>query len=163
MSLHGAKVFSSLDLKSGYWQVKIEPASQQKRAFVTPSGLFKYMSFRLKNAAATFQRLMEVVLADLKGVIDDIIVYYKSETQHLQDLADVFLWLEKANLSLNLKRCNLMQHRLQFLGHIVSADGIVTDNQKVEAVHAFSTPRFVNEFQRFLWMAGWFSQMNSKV
>lgn len=61
------------------------------------------MSFGLKNAAATFQRLMEVVLADLKGVIDDIIVYYKSETQHLQDLGDVFLRLEDAYLPLNLK------------------------------------------------------------
>lgn len=96
-SLNGATVFSTLDLKSGYWHLEMETDSIQKTAFVTSTGLYEFLClpFGLKNAAASFQRLMEHVLRDVKGkccmvYINDIVVYSKTMTEHLQDLHQVF-------------------------------------------------------------------------
>ncbi|KAL6487683.1 hypothetical protein MHYP_G00043090 [Metynnis hypsauchen] len=162
-SLHGATVFSTLDLRRGYWQVGLEPDSIQKTAFTTCCGLFEFtvLPFGLKNAAATFQRLMESVLMKVKGrccfvYIDDIIVYSTSIEQHLQHLEDVFCCLHDAGLTLNLKKCNLLKRELTFLGHVVSANGVRTEQGKVEAVKNFPVPRSMKEVQRFLGMAGWY-------
>ncbi|KAL6455474.1 hypothetical protein MHYP_G00361030 [Metynnis hypsauchen] len=162
-SLHGATVFSTLDLRRGYWQVGLEPDSIQKTAFTTCCGLFEFtvLPFGLKNAAATFQRLMESVLMKVKGrccfvYIDDIIVYSTSIEQHLQHLEDVFCCLHDAGLTLNLKKCNLLKRELTFLGHVVSANGVRTEQSKVEAVKNFPVPRSMKEVQRFLGMAGWY-------
>ncbi len=114
-SVHGATVFSTFDLKSGYWQVEMESESIHKTAFVTQSGLYEFLRlpFGLKNSAASFQRLMEFVLKDLKGnmcfvYIDDIVVYSKTEKEHLNHLKEVLQCLSKAGLTLNLQKCNLI-------------------------------------------------------
>ncbi len=116
-SLHGAAIFSTLDLKSGYWQVEMEPESIPKTAFTTSSGLYEFLRlpFGLKNSAASFQRLMELVLKDVKGkscfvYIDDVVVYSKSEEEHLVHLRAVFQCLSRVGLTLNLQKCNLMQN-----------------------------------------------------
>ncbi|KAL6460675.1 hypothetical protein MHYP_G00306410 [Metynnis hypsauchen] len=159
-SLHGATVFSTLDLRKGYWQVGLEPDSIQKTAFTMCCGLFEFtvLPFGLKNAAATLQRLMESVLMKVKGrccfvYIADIIVYSTSIKQHLQHLEDVFCCLHDAGLTLNLKKCNLLKRELNFLGHVVSANGVRSEQGKVEAVKNFPVPRSMKEVQRFLGMA----------
>lgn len=155
-SLHGATVFSTLDLKSGYWQVEMEKDSIQKTAFVTSAGLYEFLRlpFGLKNVAASFQRLMEHVLRELRGkccliYIDDVVVFSQNEKEHLQHLSQVFHCFHDAGLTLNLKKCNLIQRSLSFLGHIVSGEGIKTDPSKIAAVNSFPTPQSLKEVQRF--------------
>ncbi len=162
-SLHGASIFSTLDLKSGYWQVEMEPESISKTAFVTSAGQFEFMRlpFGLKNAAASFQRLMEYVLKDIKEkccfvYIDDIVVYSKNEEEHLQHLRQVFNCLHQAGLTLNLKKCNLVQRSITFLGHVVSGEGVKTDPAKIAAICGFPVSQALKEVQRFLGLAGWY-------
>lgn len=167
-SLNGATVFSTLDLKSGYWQLEMEADSIQKTAFVTSTGLYEFLClpFGLKNAAASFQRLMEHVLREVKGkccmvYIDDIVVYSKTMAEHLQHLQQVFTCLHKAGLTLNLKKCNFIQRSLAFLGHIVSDEGVKTDPSKVSAVNSFPIPQSIKDIQRFLGLAGWYHRFFS--
>ncbi|XP_073670965.1 uncharacterized protein [Paramisgurnus dabryanus] len=162
-SLSGASIFSSIDLNSGYWQVNMDPNSKAQTAFIVSAGLYHFntMPFGLKNAPATFQRLMEKVLEDLRSkicfvYIDDIIIYSSTESQHLQDLQSVLQRLENAGLTINLKKCKFCLSEITFLGHVVSAKGITADLSKVEAIRNFPVPRNLKEVQRFLGLAGWY-------
>ncbi len=162
-SLHGTTVFSTLDLKTGYWQMEMEPESIQKTAFVTSAGLFEFLRlpFGLKNAAASFQRLMEHVLRDLRGkccliYIDDVVIFSENEEKHLQHLNQVFSSLSNAGLTLNLRKCNFFQKSLTFLGHVISGEGVKTDPSKVSAVCDFPVPQSLKDLQRFIGLAGWY-------
>ena len=141
-ALSGSKWFSTIDLKSGYWQVKMTPEDKPKTAFSIPGGghwQFLNMPFGLCNAGATFERLMEKVLSGLSWKIcmvylDDIIILSKTFDEHLENLRQVFERLKSANLKMNPKKCCLLQKQVSFLGHIVDANGISTDPSKLESV-----------------------------
>ena len=107
------KVFSKIDLFSGYWQVPIHKPDIEKTAFCTSSGLYEYiyMPMGLRNAAATFQRMMEEVLAPLLGkccvvYLDDIAIFSPDENQHLKDLEAVFQLLQQAGLRMKIEKCS---------------------------------------------------------
>ncbi|GBN68513.1 Retrovirus-related Pol polyprotein from transposon 297, partial [Araneus ventricosus] len=140
-ALNGSQWFSTLDLKSGYWQVEIHPEDKEKTAFTTVQGLwqFKVMPFGLCNAPATFERLMETVLRGLTSeaclvYLDDIIIVGRTFQEHLNNIRKVFQRLQKANLKLSPKKCRFFRKEVSYLGHIISADGVKTDTEKTKAV-----------------------------
>ena len=161
--LAGAKYFTTLDLASGYWQVAMDPASIEKTAFTTYSGLYEFrkMPFGLVNAPATFQRLMEVVLSGLaRGnchvYLDDVLVFGRTIEEHNANLARVFGRIRGAGLRLKPKKCEFAQESVLYLGHVVSADGIQTDPEKLRAVNHYRTPMAVKPLRSFLGLAGYY-------
>ena len=161
--LAGAKYFSTLDLASGYWQVSMDNTSQEKTAFSTYAGHyeFKKMPFGLVNAPSTFQRLMEVTLAGLKQdccltYLDDVIVIGKSMEEHNQNLVKVFDRLRVAGLKLKPTKCKLAQRSVEYLGHIVSEEGVRTDPKKLQAVSEYPTPADVKSLRSFLGLASYY-------
>ena len=156
-ALGNANWFTTLDLASGYWQVPVYPDDADKTAFVTQSGLFRFkvVPFSLCNAAATFQRLMECVLAGLQWTtcllyLDDIMVFSPNFQVHLQPLEEVFTRIKTAGLKLNPSKCHLFQKQVEYLGHLVSAEGISTDPAKVKAVSDWPCPKSLRELRSFL-------------
>lgn len=139
--LAGATLFSTLDLRSGYWQVEMDPKDQEKTAFCTSEGLFEFnmMSFGLCNAPATFQQLMDSVLAGLHWrnclvYIDDIVVIGKSFDEHLYNLQQVLERLKQAGLKLQSHECKFLQAQVTYLGHVVSAQGVSPDPEKTSKI-----------------------------
>ena len=164
-TLDGTKWFSTLDMISGYWQVEVAPEDREKTAFCTHEGLyeFKVMPFGLTNAPATFQRLMDSVLAGLQWksclvYLDDIIICGKTFEEHLSNLRAVFECLKQAGLKLQPTKCAFARKKVEFLGHIVSEDGIATDPAKVEKVANWPEPTSMKEVQQFLGLASYYRQ-----
>ena len=161
--LSGHAMFSTLDLNSGYWQVAIEEKDKPKTAFVTRRGLFQFkvMPFGLTCAPATFERLMETVLAGLQWdkclvYLDDIIVIGNSFENMLENLEKVFDRLQRAGLKLKAKKCNLFATKVSYLGHIISCEGIATDPEKIKAVAEWPIPTNVTEVRSFLGMCSYY-------
>ena len=156
--LGGATIFISLDLKSGYWQVKMEEDSKPLTAFtVGPLGFYecKRMPFSLTNVPATFQHLMENCLGELLLnwciiYLDDIIVFSDNPKEHLTRLRGVFAKLAKAGLKLKPSKCEFFKTKITYLGHIVSSKGIETDPKKVDAVRNWTVPKTVTDVSSFL-------------
>ena len=129
--------FSTLDLYSGYWQVKMDDADKHKTAFITRQGLFQFckMPFGLCNAPATFERLMELTLSGLTWkcclvYLDDIIVYGRTFDKALVNLRLVLDRIRRARLKLKTSKCELFRAHVPFLGHIVTRDGIYVNPAK---------------------------------
>ena len=162
-ALAGTKWFSTLDLLSGYWQVEVAEKDRPKTAFCTTEGLFEFkvMPFGLCNAPATFQRLMDLLLAGLQWshclvYIDDVIVLGKSFPSHLEKLSIVFDRLRTAGLKLKPSKCHFLQQKVQFLGHVVSSEGVTPDPSKIEKVADWPTPTTTKEVQQFLGLASYY-------
>ena len=159
--LNGAKWFSSLDLKSGYWQVEVEPADKPKTAFTAgPLGFYQFvrMPFGLCNAGASFQRMIEACmgsdnLSNCLLYLDDIVVFGHSFEDHLRKLDSVMRKLKECGLKLNAKKCELFKDRIKYLGHWVTREGIATDDDKIEAVKNWPIPTTHEEVKRFLGFA----------
>ena len=160
--LVGRRYFTKLGLTAGYWQVRMEPASNEKTAFITYSGLYQFvkMPFGLVNAPATFQRLMEVVLAGLTRILcmvylDDILVFGKYLEEHNANLKTVLERLRGAGLRLKQTKCHFAGEQVEYLGHVVLAGGVQTDPKKLEAVRKFPLPTDVKTLQSFLDLASY--------
>ncbi|GFV60759.1 hypothetical protein TNCV_1780631 [Trichonephila clavipes] len=132
--------FSSMDLRSGYWQIEIDEADREKTAFITPEGLyeFKVMPFGLCNAPATFERMMDNLLRHFKWTmclcyLDDIIVFSETFEDHLIRLRLVLKCLQEAGLKLNSKKCLFAAQEVKILGHLVSSNGVRPDPDKIKA------------------------------
>ena len=155
--------FTSLDLASGYWQVELEEGSRSKSAFTTHRGLYEFtrMSFGLCNAPATFQRLMQRVLAGLEWdscfvYLDDILIASSTFEEHLRHLREVFERLRQAHLRLKPKKCLLLREEVPYLGHIVSSAGIKPDPGKIEQVRGYPIPTDATKVRQFLGLASYY-------
>ena len=164
-ALSGSKYFSTLDLLSGYWQVPLSKDAQDKAAFITRGGLWKWkvLPFGLTSSPATFQRLMESIFRGLHWktlllYLDDVIVMGPDFTTHLERLEEVFSRLKTAGLKLKPSKCSLFQHQVEYLGHVVSAEGIATDPKKIEAIESWPEPTRVEDLQSFLGLVGYYRQ-----
>jgi hypothetical protein len=162
-SLGQAKVYASLDLASGYWQVQMSPESKDKTEFCTRKGLFQWerMPFGLTNAVATFQRLMQNILVDMQFTnclvyIDDIFLYAKDNDTMFTHLYELCSRLRKANLKLKPKKCHLFQKSVKFLGHIISEEGVSTDPKKLEAVVDWKVPKDKKAVKSYLGFVGYY-------
>ena len=158
-----AKYFSTMDLESGFWQLPLEQDTKPLSAFITHDGLYQFerMPFGLKNAPATFSRLMATVLRGLIWKIclvylDDVIVFSKDFSQHLERLSLVFDRLSKANLRLKPKKCSFGRKKIRFLGHLVSASGIEPLPETCESVKDFPRPSTVREVRSFIGLTSYY-------
>ena len=154
--LYGAKYFCTLDLASGYWQIKMADEDKEKTAFTCHKGLYEFnvMPFGLCNAPATFQRMMDKILKGLEHIclvyLDDIVIFGKTFEETCQNYLKVIERLDKFNLKLKPSKCFLFRDKVDYLGHIVSEDGIATDPQKVLKVEKWPTPSKMAHVRSFL-------------
>ena len=163
-ALHGAKWFSTLDLKSGYWQVPITEQDKAKTAFRTSSGqLFEFnqVPFGLCNAPATFSHLMDRVLAGLHWetclfYLDDVIVFSSTWEEHLARLSEVFERLRHAKLKLGAAKCTFATKEVSYLGHRVTEEGLLPDPSLLAAIRDIPPPTTATEVRSFLGLAGYY-------
>ncbi|KAF4648090.1 hypothetical protein FOL47_003737, partial [Perkinsus chesapeaki] len=161
--LLGAKIFSTLDLRSGYWQMKVRPSDRHRTAFCPGPGfpLFEWtrMPFGLCNAPASFQRLMDLVLGRFEFVriyLDDVLVFSRSMEEHIRHLELVFNALREAGLTLAGDKCSIGMDSVTYLGHRFSASGMSPDKSKVDVIVSWPTPRTATDLRSFLGLAGYY-------
>ena len=161
-SLVGAGYFSCLDLKSGFWQIKMEEASKQYTAFTVGNlGVFKCncMPFGLCNVPATFQWLMQNCLGKLNLIycliyLDDLIIFSQTVEEHLHQLRVVFQWLREYNLKLKPSKCSPFKEEINFLAHWVSKQGVRPNNANLKAIPECTPPQTYTEIRAFLGLVG---------
>jgi len=165
-TLHGSKYFSVLDCYSGFWQVKIKEEHKERTGFTVPSGHFEFnrLPFGLSNSPANFQRLMDLVLKDLIGdelhvFIDDVIIFSKTAEEHAARLEHVLDRFDRANLQLHPQKCSIARPQVNYLGYVLSQDGITASPDKVKAVRNYPTPINVRDVRAFLGLASFYRRL----
>lgn len=161
--LAGARIFSQLDLTSGYHQVRIKAGDEPKTAFRTRHGTFEYtvVPFGLCNAPSTFANFMNSVLAPFLDTfvivyLDDILIFSRSEEEHREHVQLVLQTLRKHGLIANPKKCRFHQRSIEFLGYTVSDQGIHTSPDKIQAIRSWPTPNSVSSLRRFLGLTNFY-------
>jgi hypothetical protein len=161
--LKGASVFSKIDLRSGYHQLRIRPSDIPKTAFITKYGLYEFtvMSFGLTNAPALFMNLMNSVFMDYLDkfvvvFIDDILIYSQSEQEHASHLKMVLQRLREHQLYAKLSNCEFWISEVLFLGHIINKEGLVVDPKKVTDILNWEAPTDARGIKSFIGMAGYY-------
>ena len=153
--LKGTKVFSKIDLRSGYHHITLGKSSRAKSAFVTPFGKYEFLMvpFGLAQAQAYFQLLMNKVLHGLDFAmtyLDDIIIFSKNELQHLDHLETVFSCLNEARLKMKQSKCDFFKKEIHYLGHLISTEGISPFPNKLDCIQHMPAPKNVKEIKQFL-------------
>ena len=163
--LKGANWFSTLDLKSGYWQCRLAEEDKYKAAFITHLGTFEFnvLPFGLKNAPAFFQRMIDLILLGLKWecclcYLDDVIIFAKNWESHINNLKKVLKAMNNANLRLNLKKSEFAFNTVNFLGHSISHGGVKPDQRNIKPISEFATPKDVKGVMSFVGLVNFYRQ-----
>ena len=161
--LRGASVFSKIDLRSGYHQLRIRPSDIPKTAFISKYGLYEFtvMSFGLTNAPAFFMNLMNSVFMDYLDkfvvvFIDDILIYSQSEEEHADHLRMVLQRLREHQLYAKLSKCEFWISEFLFLGHIINKEGLAVDPKKVADILNWKAPTDARGIKSFIGMVGYY-------
>src|SRR3954467_5213615 len=161
--VQGAKVFSKIDLCSGYHQIRIQDQDIPKTAFRTRYGHYEFtvMPFGLTNAPATFQRLVNDVFRPLLDecvvvYIDDILIYSPDLESHRRHLQQVFDILRREKLYCKRSKCDFLKSSVEYLGHVISDQGIQVDPKKIESIRVWPTPRNLSELHSFLGLTNYY-------
>lgn len=157
------KIFSVLDLKSGFHQIKLKNEDIEKTAFSINNAKYEFtrMPFGLKNAPSIFQRALDDILREHIGkrcfvYIDDIIIFSKNEEDHIKDIEEIFKTLQDANMKVQLDKSEFFKKEVEFLGFIVSDQGISTNPKKIEAIKNFPEPKTIKDIRSFLGLSGYY-------
>ena len=159
-----SKIISKIDLCKGFYQVEVDPPSQEKTAFISPYGKFEFkrMPFGLKNAPAAFQRMMEVVLGDCyeysAPYIDDVVVYSENEVEHVQHLRCVLECFRKFGLTLKEAKCEWGKVKVEYLGHVIGGGELAVPAHRAAAMADYIQPRTKKQLRSFLGAAGYYRQ-----
>lgn len=161
--LGNSMYFTTIDLAKGFHQIEICEQDIEKTAFSTNNMHYEFlrMPFGLKNAPATFQRLMNNILSDYIGKIcyvylDDIIIFSTSLREHITSIRKIFQRLKEANLKIQPDKCAFLKKHTDFLGHIISTDGIKPNPDKLKAINNYRIPKTPKEIKRFLGLVGYY-------
>lgn len=161
--LSGQGCFITLDLASGYYQVPIAEQSKHLTSFVTPDGQYEFnrMPFGLANAPAVFQRMINAVLGSARfnkaaAYIDDVLIFGRDCSECLERLEEILNMIEKANLTLNLSKCDFLRDKIDYLGYEISAKGVRPGEKKILSVQNFPRPENVHNVRQFLGLASYF-------
>ena len=157
----GAKVFSTIDLRSGYHHIALGKSSRAKTVFVTPFGKYEFLMvpFGLAQAPAYFQLLMNKVLKGLKFAmtyLDDIIIFSQDELQHLEHLEIVFSCLREAGLKMKCSKCDFFKSKIHYLGHLISPEGISPLPNKLDSIRHMPVLNSAKEIKQFLGLTGYY-------
>ena len=159
--LKGAKFFSTIDLRSGYYHIALGKESRAKTACVTPFGKYEFLQvpFGLAQAPAFFQHLMNKVLDNCSSAmtyLDDIIIFSNSEEEHLAHIEEIFRRLEAADLKMKRSKCDFFKKHIHYLGHLISANGIRPLKDKLDTIQNMPAPHSSKEVKQFLGLAGYY-------
>ena len=158
-------IFTKLDANSGYWQMPLDEESQLKATFISPFGRYcpTRGPFGLNSMPEIFSKRMDELLRGLPGVVksmDDFLIFGKTKIDHDQRVRKVMDVMEENGMTLNIEKCKFSRDEVEFLGHMISKEGVRPMNKKLDAITEFKTPENIKELRSFLGMAQQLAKFN---